>query len=134
MRLERSEGRPEPPGPVRAEVLRPARPGVLGGDRRVRRGPRAAHLLRGPLPSSEGPAGAAAPADPREQPAPQPLEQPPLAPPGPRAPGHPGRPVPPPVCAAGLGYGDRPTPSECQPGPPDGDTPAAVGDGVIHSF
>ena len=38
------------------------------------------------------------------------------------------------LCAVGLGYEDKPTPSECQTGPPDGAPPAAVGDGVIHSF
>lgn len=45
-----------------------------------------------------------------------------------------GRPVYLTLCAVGLGYEDKPTPSECQPGPPDGDAPAAIGDGVIHSF
>ena len=45
-----------------------------------------------------------------------------------------GRPVLLTLCAVGLGYEDKPTPSDCQPGPPDGDQPAAIGDGVIHSF
>lgn len=45
-----------------------------------------------------------------------------------------GRPVYLTLCAVGLGYEDQPTPSECQPGPPDGAIPAAIGDGVIHSF
>jgi cytochrome c oxidase subunit II len=38
------------------------------------------------------------------------------------------------LCAVGLGYDNQPTPSQCQPGPPDGQAPATVGDGVIHSF
>ncbi len=37
------------------------------------------------------------------------------------------------LCAAGLGY-DQPAPNSCQPGPPNGELPAAVGDSVIHSF
>ena len=45
-----------------------------------------------------------------------------------------GRPVYLTLCAVGLGYEDQPTPSVCQPGPPDGAPPAAIGDGVIHSF
>ncbi len=45
-----------------------------------------------------------------------------------------GRPVYLTLCSVGLGYGDQPTPSTCQPGPPDGAPAAAVGDGVIHSF
>jgi cytochrome c oxidase subunit II len=45
-----------------------------------------------------------------------------------------GRPVYVTLCAVGLGYDQQPTPNECQPGPPDGQPPAAVGDGVIHSF
>ena len=45
-----------------------------------------------------------------------------------------GRPVVLTLCSVGLGYEDKPTPSDCQPGPPDGDQPAAIGDGVIHSF
>ena len=38
------------------------------------------------------------------------------------------------LCSVGLGYGQQPTPNDCQPGPPEGQAPAAVGDGVIHSF
>lgn len=45
-----------------------------------------------------------------------------------------GRPVYLTLCAVGLGYDDKPTPSACQPGPPDSGPPAAIGDGVIHSF
>jgi cytochrome c oxidase subunit 2 len=45
-----------------------------------------------------------------------------------------GRPVYLTLCAVGLGYDNQPTPSDCQVGPPDGQPPAAVGDGVIHSF
>ena len=45
-----------------------------------------------------------------------------------------GRPINLTMCAVGLGYEDQPSPSECQPGPPDGAPPAAIGDGVIHSF
>ncbi|HET9723089.1 MAG TPA: cytochrome c oxidase subunit II transmembrane domain-containing protein [Actinomycetota bacterium] len=45
-----------------------------------------------------------------------------------------GRPVVLTLCSVGLGYEDKPTPSDCQPGPPDGAQPAAIGDGVIHSF
>lgn len=45
-----------------------------------------------------------------------------------------GRPVVLTLCAVGLGYGQQPTPSSCQPGPPEGAPPAAVGDAVIHSF
>jgi cytochrome c oxidase subunit 2 len=45
-----------------------------------------------------------------------------------------GRPVYLTLCAVGAGYGGVPTPSECQPGPPEGAQPAAIGDAVIHSF
>lgn len=45
-----------------------------------------------------------------------------------------GRPVYLTLCAVGAGYGGVPTPSECQPGPPEGPPPAAIGDAVIHSF
>ncbi len=38
------------------------------------------------------------------------------------------------LCAAGVGYGGVPAPNECQPGPPKGAPPSAVGDDVIHSF
>ncbi len=37
------------------------------------------------------------------------------------------------LCAVGLGYGGA-APNECQPGPPEGAPPAAVGGAVIHSF
>jgi cytochrome c oxidase subunit 2 len=45
-----------------------------------------------------------------------------------------GRPVYLTLCAVGAGYGGVPTPSECQPGPPEGPQPAGVGNAVIHSF
>lgn len=45
-----------------------------------------------------------------------------------------GRPVYLTLCAVGAGYEGAPTPSECQPGPPDGAQPATLGDAVIHSF
>lgn len=45
-----------------------------------------------------------------------------------------GRPVYLTLCAVGVGYGGVPTPSECQPGPPEGAPPATLGDAVIHSF
>jgi cytochrome c oxidase subunit II len=45
-----------------------------------------------------------------------------------------GRPVYLTLCAAGVGYEDQLAPSACQPGPPDGLPPAAIGDSVIHSF
>jgi cytochrome c oxidase subunit 2 len=45
-----------------------------------------------------------------------------------------GRPVYLTMCAVGLGYDDQRSPSECQPGGPDGAEPAFVGDAVIHSF
>jgi cytochrome c oxidase subunit II len=45
-----------------------------------------------------------------------------------------GEPVHVTLCAVGLGYQNQPTPNVCQAGPPDGQPPAAVGDGVIHSF
>lgn len=38
------------------------------------------------------------------------------------------------LCAVGRGYEQQPTPSSCQPGPPDGQPPAGIGDAVIHSF
>ena len=45
-----------------------------------------------------------------------------------------GRPVYLTLCAAGVGYQQQLAPSECQPGPPEGAQPAAVGNSVIHSF
>ena len=45
-----------------------------------------------------------------------------------------GRPVYVSLCAAGQGYAGQVAPNECQPGPPEGASPAAVGDDVIHSF
>jgi cytochrome c oxidase subunit 2 len=52
-----------------------------------------------------------------------------------------GRPVYLTLCAVGFGYGTPvpslggdPAPSECQPGPPDGQPPASIGAAVIHSF
>jgi cytochrome c oxidase subunit 2 len=38
------------------------------------------------------------------------------------------------LCAAGQGYAGQVAPNACQPGPPKGAPPAAVGDDVIHSF
>lgn len=38
------------------------------------------------------------------------------------------------LCAVGLAYQGQPSPSECQPGPPDGPRAAVVGDAVVHSF
>jgi cytochrome c oxidase subunit 2 len=45
-----------------------------------------------------------------------------------------GRPVYLTLCAVGVGYGGLPTPSECQPGSPEGAQPATLGAAVIHSF
>jgi cytochrome c oxidase subunit 2 len=46
-----------------------------------------------------------------------------------------GRPVYLRMCAVGLGYENKPSPSECQPAPQkEGAFPASVGDAVIHSF
>lgn len=45
-----------------------------------------------------------------------------------------GRPVFLTMCAVGLGYERQPSPSECQPGPPEGALAAVVGDAVVHSF
>ncbi len=45
-----------------------------------------------------------------------------------------GRPVYVSLCAAGQGYAGQVAPNECQPGPPDGESPATIGDDVIHSF
>lgn len=45
-----------------------------------------------------------------------------------------GRPVYLTMCAVGLGYAQQRSPSECQPGRPEGAEPAFVGDAVIHSF
>jgi cytochrome c oxidase subunit II len=48
-----------------------------------------------------------------------------------------GRPVYLTLCAVGFGYSEdrpQPTPTECQPGPPEGAPPTALGAGVIHSF
>jgi cytochrome c oxidase subunit 2 len=38
------------------------------------------------------------------------------------------------LCAVGNGYDQVPAPSVCEPGPPDGQPPAPVGNAVIHSF
>ncbi|MGZ5351710.1 MAG: cytochrome c oxidase subunit II [Actinomycetota bacterium] len=38
------------------------------------------------------------------------------------------------LCAVGLAYEGQPSPSECQPGPPDGPRAAVIGDAVVHSF
>jgi len=38
------------------------------------------------------------------------------------------------LCAVGAGYEGAPTPSECQPGAPEGAQPASLGAAVIHSF
>ncbi|MGQ0669490.1 MAG: cytochrome c oxidase subunit II [Actinomycetota bacterium] len=38
------------------------------------------------------------------------------------------------LCGAGAGYEGSGVPSECQPGPPEGQSPATVGAAVIHSF
>ncbi|HEY7755601.1 MAG TPA: cytochrome c oxidase subunit II transmembrane domain-containing protein [Actinomycetota bacterium] len=38
------------------------------------------------------------------------------------------------LCAVGLAYEGQASPSECQPGPPDGAVPALIGDSVVHSF
>lgn len=45
-----------------------------------------------------------------------------------------GQPVSLRLCAAGVGYDQQLAPSDCQPGPPEGPQPAAIGDSVIHSF
>jgi cytochrome c oxidase subunit 2 len=45
-----------------------------------------------------------------------------------------GRPVYLSLCSVGAAYGGQPTPNDCQPGPPEGATPATLGDAVIHSF
>lgn len=38
------------------------------------------------------------------------------------------------LCSVGNGYDNVPAPSDCEPGPPNGQPPAAVGNAVIHSF
>lgn len=45
-----------------------------------------------------------------------------------------GKPVYLTLCGAGAGYDGSGVPSECQPGGPEGESPAAVGAAVIHSF
>jgi cytochrome c oxidase subunit 2 len=38
------------------------------------------------------------------------------------------------LCAVGGAYEGQPSPNSCQPGPPDGQPPASLGNSVIHSF